>query len=62
MARMLGRIAIGYDYDLGTTRDTRRRKRIEQRDLGREFAAYADEAAEWAELTLPTALEGWPKT
>lgn len=25
-----------------------------------ELAAFADEALEWAELTLPTALEGWP--
>lgn len=27
---------------------------------GEEFAAYADEARDWANVTLPTALEGWP--
>jgi hypothetical protein len=28
--------------------------------IGDEFAMFAAEALEWAELTLPTALEGWP--
>jgi hypothetical protein len=28
--------------------------------LADEFAMFAAEALEWAELTLPTALEGWP--
>ena len=32
-------------------------KRREQRELGREFAEFAGEAAERAELTLPAALE-----
>lgn len=29
--------------------------------LGDDFALYADESMEWARLTLPTALESWPK-
>lgn len=29
-------------------------------DFGKEFALYADESLEWAEYTLPTALEDWP--
>lgn len=28
--------------------------------IGDEFAMFTAEALEWAELTLPTALEGWP--
>jgi len=28
--------------------------------VGDELALFADEALAWAELTLPTALEGWP--
>ncbi len=28
--------------------------------IGDELALFAAEALEWAELTLPTALEGWP--
>ncbi len=30
-------------------------------ELEAEFAALADEAAEWAELTLPAAAEVWPE-
>jgi hypothetical protein len=32
------------------------------RDLSivNEFAVFAEEALAWAELTLPSALEGWP--
>lgn len=28
--------------------------------LGDEFALFAEEASEWAELTLAAGLEGWP--
>lgn len=36
-------------------------KREERRNLEREFAAWADEAAEWVDLTSAAAAEVWPK-
>jgi hypothetical protein len=29
-------------------------------DLGDQFAAFADEVLEWAELDLAAGIEGWP--
>jgi hypothetical protein len=40
---------------------TRAAKRQEQRELAREVTGFAAEALEWAELTLPAALECWPE-
>lgn len=28
--------------------------------LGEQFSVFADEARAWADMTLATALEGWP--
>ena len=40
------------------------RKRVEQRDVAAEIAeavaAFGADAADWAELTMPAALESWP--
>jgi len=65
MARMLGRnrhypcpaADCTRCRSCGDGNETRAFKRREQRELGREFAEFAGEAAERAELTLPAALE-----
>lgn len=74
MARMLGRYQVpgccpgtragrdpGPDCSGGGSMGTRAAKRVERRELEREFAEFADEALEWAGLTLPAALETWPE-
>jgi hypothetical protein len=64
MPRMLGRYCAGgcACRDCGDGQpDTRWRKRVEARDLAHEFAEFADEAAEWAELTMGAAMETWPE-
>lgn len=57
MARMLGRIAIGYDHDLGTERDTRTAKLIERRMFRREVDVYPDDLSEGPERRV--AQYGW---
>lgn len=57
MARMLGRIVLGYDYDAGTERHAKTAKLRERRAFRRQVDAFPDDLSEGRELRI--AQYGW---